>query len=251
MKMTKELSKKILEELPFIQDDLNHFYNYHSNKIENNALTYGETITVLKDGFGVQKPLKDIRDIENHHKALLYVQELAKDNAPLSLMVIREIQAIIEPEKAGFRRNLAEIQNTNAKTAEPYEIMMKMQNLVDSYNSSNTDFFSKLSKFHIDFETIHPFADGNGRTGRLLLNLELMKNGYPLTTITFEDRPLYYNAFNNGVNDMKELIEKSVNDTFELIRKKQCERFTNCFEMSKEKVERSKQSLNITTSYKL
>ncbi|HDR1501560.1 TPA: Fic family protein [Pasteurella multocida] len=233
--MNKEQYNLILKELPFIQEDLNYFYNYHSNKIENNALNYGETITVLKDGFGVQKPLKDIRDMENHHRALLYVQELAKDNVPLSLMVIREIQSLIEPERTGFRQNLAEIQNTDVKTAEPYEIAMRMQNLVDMYNSSSDDLFTKIAKFHIDFETIHPFADGNGRTGRLLLNLELMKNGYPLTTIKFEDRPLYYNAFHNGINEMKNLIEKSINDTFELITKKQCERFSNEFNRVKNK----------------
>lgn len=248
--MNKEQSNFILKELPFIQDDLDYFYNYHSNKIENNALNYGETITVLKDGFGVQKPLKDIRDMENHHKALLYVKELAKNNTPLSLMVIREIQSLIEPEKTGFRRNLAEIQNTNVKTAEPYEISMRMQNLVDVYNSSNEDLFTKIAKFHIDFETIHPFADGNGRTGRLLLNLELMKKGYPLTAIKFEDRPQYYNAFHNGVKEMRSLIEKSVNDTFLLIQKKQSERFSNEFNKIKES-EKCSHQISINNGIKL
>ncbi|MEE6081987.1 hypothetical protein, partial [Avibacterium paragallinarum] len=74
--MTMNDINTILKALPFINDDLIYFYNYHSNKIENNSLTLGETVTVLKDGFGVSKPLKDIRDVENHHRALHFVFEL-------------------------------------------------------------------------------------------------------------------------------------------------------------------------------
>ena len=218
--MDKELAARVLDELPFIKEDLDYFYNYHSSKIENNSLTYGETVTLLKDGFGVAKPIKDIHDMENHHKALGYLHELVKADEPLSIRGIREIQALIEPEKSGFRKNLVEILNTLTKTAEPFEIAIRLQELVDDYNNSTDDLFTRLAKFHVAFETIHPFVDGNGRTGRMLLNLELMKNGYPLTAIKFEDRAKYYDAFGEGVESMRDLIKKSVEDTYSLIEKK-------------------------------
>lgn len=218
--MTMDDINKILNELPFIKEDLIYFYNYHSNKIENNSLTLGETVTVLKDGFGVSKPLKDIRDVENHHRALHFVFELAKAQEPLSLRIIREIQALVEPERTGFRTQLVEILNTNVKTAEPFEISLRLEQILKNYHSENhQDFLTKLAEFHIAFERIHPFIDGNGRTGRLLLNLELLKAGYPLTTIKFEDRPNYYDAFSD-ITQMKALLEKSIQDTIAMIIEK-------------------------------
>lgn len=222
--MTMNDINTILKALPFINDDLIYFYNYHSNKIENNSLTLGETVTVLKDGFGVSKPLKDIRDVENHHRALHFVFELVKAQEPLSLRTIREIQALVEPERTGFRTQLVEILNTDVKTAEPFEISLRLEQILENYhrkdeNKDEQDFFYKLAEFHIAFERIHPFIDGNGRTGRLLLNLELLKAGYPLTTIKFEDRPMYYDAFSD-VEKMKILLEKSVQDTIEMIVEK-------------------------------
>lgn len=215
--MNKQDIMMALKTSPFIQEHLDFFYNYHSNKIENNSLSYDDVIMVLKKGLGVKRKMKDINDVIHHHNALSYTKELASNKIELSLKIIREIQSLVEPDNTGFRCNLVEIQNTNVKTAKPFEIIAKLQSLVDNYNSSAEELFVKLAKFHIEFEKIHPFPDGNGRTGRLLLNLELMKNGYPLTTIKIEDQDVYYEAFFGTHENMKNLIEKSVDDTYKLI----------------------------------
>lgn len=217
MEENKKLIIKILTELPYIQEILKLKYTYHSNKIENNSLSYGDVVTVLKDGFGVCKPIKDIIGVINHEKALNYVLELSELKETISLRNIREIQSLIEPTKSGFRKNLVDISNTNIKTAEPFEIPLKLENIIKGYNESEDDLFTKLAKFHMKFEKIHPFEDGNGRTGRLLMNLELLKKGYPLTAIKFENRPEYYNAFKDA-NAMADLIKRSVTDTMELVK---------------------------------
>ena len=138
---------------------------------------------------GASKPIEDIKSMQNHNKAVNYVTHtLVVNNEMISLRNIKEIQSLIEPSKAGFRKVNVEISGTVTKVSEVYEIDTSLEKIIDEFYHSQDDFISRVATFHAKFETIHPFLDGNGRTGRLLMNLELMKKGFPLTAILHQDR---------------------------------------------------------------
>lgn len=175
-------------------------YTYNSNAIEGNTLTLRETDLVLRGLTIDKKPLKDHLDIVGRKEAFDYVSQLVKDKEPLTERVIKQIHFLVlgrDIQNRGVYRNVpVYISGAKTQTAEPVLIPEKIQELLEWYQSdTQDDFLTKIALFHLRFESIHPFIDGNGRTGRLLVNLELMKLGYPPIDIRFTDRNAYYNAF--------------------------------------------------------
>ncbi len=189
-------------------------YTYNSNAIEGNTLTLRETDMVLKGLTIDQKPLKDHMEAVGHKEAFDYVCELVKEKAPLTESVIKQIHALVladKPQDRGiYRRVPVRILGAKNEPVQPYLIVPKMEDLLERYLSSEQNIVEKLANFHIEFEGIHPFIDGNGRTGRLIVNLELMKAGYPPIDIKFTDRMRYYNAFDNK-NEMSKLFVEYLN----------------------------------------
>ena len=105
-----------------------------------------------------------------------------------------------KPQDRGrYRRIPVTILGAVHEPAQPYLVPVLMEQLINEYNQEMKDkhIIEKISLFHLKFESIHPFIDGNGRTGRLLLNLELMKEGYPPINIKFKDRRKYYDCFSD------------------------------------------------------
>lgn len=174
-------------------------YTYNSNAIEGNTLTLRETDLVLRGLTIDQKPLKDHMEAVGHKEAFVYVSELVKDNVPISENVIKQIHFLVLADKKDdrgvYRRVPVRIMGAQHEPVQPYLIEPKMEQLIRDFKDSSEHIVTKLARFHIEFEGIHPFIDGNGRTGRLLVNLELMKAGYPPIDIKFTDRITYYNAF--------------------------------------------------------
>ncbi len=195
-------------------------YTYNSNAIEGNTLTLRETDMVLRGLTIDRKPLKDHMEAVGHKEAFGFVQDLVKEQAPLSESIIKQIHYLVladKPQDRGVYRKIpVRIMGTKHEPVQPYLIQSEMEQLLQAYRNSSEHIISRLARFHIEFEGIHPFIDGNGRTGRLLVNLELMKAGYPPIDIKFADRISYYNAFDeyhvkHNLGTMEKLFAGYVN----------------------------------------
>lgn len=184
-----------------LMEDFSIEYAYNSNAIEGNTLTLRETDMVLRGLTIGQKPLKDHLEAIGHKEAFDYVCDLVKKQAPLSEISIKQIHYLVLADKREdrgvYRRVPVWIVGAKHKPTQPYLIQPEMENLLTAYQNNTRHIVTRLAWFHLEFEGIHPFIDGNGRTGRLLVNLELMKAGYPPIDIKFTDRLAYYNAFDN------------------------------------------------------
>lgn len=174
-------------------------YIYNSNAIEGNTLTLRETGLVLRGLTIDQKPLKDHLEAVAHKEAFDYVTSLVAENAPLSGRIIQQIHALVlankKEDRGVYRRIPVRILGAHHEPVQPWRIVPEMERLLRYYAENQEHIVTKLARFHLEFEGIHPFIDGNGRTGRLLVNLEFMKAGYPPIDIKFTDRVAYYNAF--------------------------------------------------------
>ena len=196
-------------------------YTYNSNAIEGNTLTLRETDLVLRGLTVDSKPLKDHLEAVGHKDAFDFVRELVKENVPLSEHNIKQIHYLVladkKQDRGVYRRVPVHIMGAHHEPAQPYLIEPKMEQLLQEYKDDTEHIITKLARFHIEFEGIHPFIDGNGRTGRLLVNLELMKAGYPPIDIKFKDRMKYYDAFDayhvkHNLSVMEGLFARYVNE---------------------------------------
>ncbi len=207
-------------EIKRLMEEFTVEYTYNSNAIEGNTLTLRETDMVLRGLTIAQKPLKDHMEAVGHKEAFEFIQDLIKDQVPLLESIIKQIHYLVLADKKDdrgvYRRVPVRIMGAKHEPVQPYLIQPKMEQLLESYINSTEHIIPRLARFHIEFEGIHPFIDGNGRTGRLLVNMELMKAGYPPIDIKFSDRVAYYKAFDeyyekNNLNAMEKLFANYVN----------------------------------------
>jgi len=198
-----------------LSEDFMIDYTYHSNAIEGSTLTLDETALVLKEGMTIaQKPLIHHLEAIGHRDAYYYVEDLVKNKAPFSEKTIKEIHSLVLMDR-GFDRGVyrsVPVMVGSFTPCQPYEVPLKMERLMAEYagDMQKLHIIERVALFHLIFETIHPFIDGNGRVGRLLLNFDLMKEGCPPINIKFSDRQKYYDCFNHyreNNNDPSKMIE--------------------------------------------
>lgn len=184
---------------------------YHSNAIEGSTLTYAETYAILynDNSFKIDgKEPREIYEAINHKKALEIVFNNLKKDSSFDERLIKELNKRINQDikdTDGYRKVQVFIRGSELIPPSPDKIPNLMNYFVYNYNNDNQDLFVKIAQFHIEFEKIHPFEDGNGRTGRILINYELIKNNKMPIVIAKDDRVKYFELLRN--EDIKELAK--------------------------------------------
>lgn len=192
-------------------EDLITRSTYHSNAIEGNTLTYAETYAILYNDnrFKIEgKEPREIYETINHKRALELLFNNLQNSKELDERLIKKLNEIINrdiKDTEGYRTVQVFIQESEHIPPEPEKIPNLMLYHIYNYNHDEQDIFSKIAKYHIEFEKIHPFEDENGRTGRLLINFELLKNDLPPVIIAKEDRVKYFELLKN--NDSTDLAK--------------------------------------------
>lgn len=200
-------------------------WTYNSNAIEGNTLTLSETKVVLENGITIKgKPLKDHLEAINHKEAIDFIEDLVSKNDSITEYNIKAIHYLILKEIDNHNAGKYRQENvfiSGAKHVPPIylNVPFEMQKLMENYKKwENLHPIIRACYLHGEFVKIHPFVDGNGRTARLLLNFELIKNGYPPVVIKNENRVEYYDAldkahttydYSDFIQIIKNLVEES------------------------------------------
>lgn len=182
---------------------------YNSNAIENSTLTLEDTEKILAGERLVRKV--NVREIyEAKNLANITEALLEKEEHPLSVKLILDLHKsllthIEDPIAGRFRSGKEWVRVGNHLGANPQFVPALMQELVDGYNQKKNDYFlDAIAQFHAEFETIHPFVDGNGRMGRVLINLQLVNAGLPPIIIQNKNKYTeYYPLFTKYQSTLK------------------------------------------------
>ncbi len=179
--------------------NLEHYYDieltYTSNAIEGNTLSPVETTLVIDKGITISgKPLKDHLEALDHYNAIRYVRELARQGSPLTESDVRSLHRLVlqrsSPDIAGRYADLPRYVRTEAgrhSFPSPAEVPALMGDFA-AWLGTAPDSPETAFTAHRRLVDIHPFNDGNGRTARLLMNLILIRAGYPPVAVRPEDR---------------------------------------------------------------
>jgi Fic family protein len=194
-------------------ENLQKYYDveltYTSNAIEGNTLTFRETSEVIEHGITVGgKSLREHLEVVDHFEALLWMRDLANKNIPINEKTVCEMhQKIVarsHPSFAGiYSTHVLRIAGSRVVFPNPVKIPQLMQNFG---RTLETLICNPMSAFdaHFQLTAIHPFSDGNGRTSRLLMNLILIRGGYPPLSVRPEDRKAYLDSLETAslTNDL-------------------------------------------------
>lgn len=229
--MRKHLPKETLESF---DKSFEIEYTHNSTAIEGNTLSLIQTKAVLEDGISVGgKTLREIYEVVNHQKAFHYIKKCIADKKPLDENIIKDIHAILMENilTGGIYRNVeVRISGAKHKPPAPSEMYQQIKNFyADMPYTSNKNAVELAAWTHAEFVKIHPYVDGNGRTSRMIMNYQLMTNGFLPVSIAKENRLEYFEVLEayavNGelqpFTEMIALLEEQQLDEYLSIEPKQ------------------------------
>ncbi|RND41242.1 Fic family protein [Lacticaseibacillus paracasei] len=195
--MTNHYSEEYLE-------DVLVRFAYHSTGIEGNTLTLRDTQRILEAHVlpsSENHSLRELYEVDNHRRAFDFLLTAAVEQQPFNSTLVRHLHYLlmdrIRVDAGEYKTAGNRIQGASFRTAEPFEVPFKIQEWCDNLNwrldhaKTFDERLEALLDSHIKFEQIHPFSDGNGRTGRMLINYGLILDHQPLLVIERKDREHY------------------------------------------------------------
>ena len=220
-----------------IEDQLEDFrtlFAYHSNKIENEKVSYNDVKSVFEDGkvIGYSGDLKTLFEIDNQKKCHDYLLDKIVEKQKIDLDFVKDVHKLLtertydesryaKGERPGEFKKGDYIVGEKEIGSSAENVEKDMLELIDEINNVDSDDILTIATyFHLRFESIHPFADGNGRTGRTLLNYFLMINNIRPLIIYNEDKKYYYECLRayddkEDIEPLRKFLEYSQNKTWE------------------------------------
>ncbi len=225
----KDILKTILQN----KDILDQFVlslTFNTNRIEGSTLTEPETAAILFQNAALSdKTIIEQMEVKNHQAALQYLFRFLQEDQKLDEPFILRLHAIllngIQEDAGRYRKHAVRIAGSNVPVANYLKAPVLMQALADDFRSKHSDILAYASQVHSRFEQIHPFSDGNGRVGRLLLNAMLLKENFPPAVIRQENRRFYILYLSkaqteNEFSQLEDFICDAVLDGFAILERR-------------------------------
>lgn len=198
---------------------------HHSSAIEGNTITLPETATIILDQTlpnNSNITRREYFEVLNHEQTFEYMINQIENSTPLSVSVIKDIHENLtdrlQYDKGKFKTSENYIKGAEFSTASPHEVPTLINQLVGNLNYkidvaiSDQEIVKVILESHIIFEKIHPFSDGNGRTGRMVMNYSLLGNGLPPLIIDKKNKGLYHQILHEA--QMKTFPDENDLETF-------------------------------------
>lgn len=188
-------------------------FTYNTNAIEGSTITFEDTREIIEQRIAPKKSMRDIKETENHAKVFLHM--LKKPDVITKELILQWHKQIFEETKseiAGiFRDYLVRVGSYRAPDWQDVErLMNEFITHIRKKRKKNENPVEHAARMHYLFERIHPFGDGNGRIGRLLMNHILWHTGYPMLIIEYKKRALYYKALKDEESFIKYFIRRYI-----------------------------------------